>query len=89
MHAEIVKDVKVDILKDFLGKTDKQVTISSNFQQSRYAKRMKLLAKGVLPKEDRVVKKVYSRRDEHLQYVEQQIEHFKSTKLKRRIQHVD
>lgn len=63
MEVKVIQDNKINILDDFLGK-DREI-VNSNFQKGSYAKKLRLLAKGVLPKEYRVEKHVYSR-GEHL-----------------------
>lgn len=84
MEVRIEQDNKIGIINSFID--SKSEVISSNFQKSRYAKRLKMLANGILPKEYREVQPKYSS-VEHINYVTQQVEYAKSLKLKRRIGH--
>ena len=84
----ISEDNKINIINNFANIASTVVNnrniIDKNFQKSRYAKNMKLLARGILPKEYRYTKPVYTR-NEHINYITQQIEHKKTLKLKRRL----
>lgn len=85
--CEVLKDTKIDIISDFLNNDNKKV-VNSNFQQSKYAKNLKMLSRGILPKEYRNTKHRYSR-DEHMDYVEKQVEYLKTTKIQRGIKYGD
>lgn len=84
MEVKVEQDNKIGIINSFID--NKSEVINSNFQKSRYAKRLKLLAKGILPKEYREKAAKYSK-DEHMEYVDTQVEYAKSLKLKRRVGH--
>lgn len=89
---EIHKDNKNDILNKFMDiakdAVNNRTIINKNFQKSSYAKNMKLLARGILPKEYKKIKRIYNN-NEHMDYITEQIEHKKTLKIRRRISHVN
>lgn len=84
MEVKVEQDNKIGIINRFIN--NESEVISNNFQKSRYAKRLKLLAKGILPKEYRKETVGHSK-EEHMKYVNMQVEYAKSLKLKRRVRH--